>query len=202
MCWCWPSTASRPPGHLPGTQPPSDQPPHSAVRCCSRPGTSRSSGSQPNNPTPVRMVTLAAHRDRPSEAALRRRVSPGTSARIRHSCSHSWPRPVLPGSLSSRRFGAALPRRSPLRVGQRVSKRPCEAASVTSSLPSSPTSLSSPSSTGADLTTQARAESLRSHRRSRRATPRRTSPLPSAWLRSCLCWRFHSQAPRPQPAGP
>ena len=31
-----------------------------------------------------------------------------------------------------------------------------------------------------DLTTQARAESPRSHRRSRRATPRRTSPLSSA----------------------
>ena len=89
----WPSTASRPPGHPPGPEPPSDQPPsdrHTMRSGAARgPDTSRSSGSQPNNPIPVRMVTPAAHRDRPREATLGQRISPGTSARIRHSCSHS-----------------------------------------------------------------------------------------------------------------
>lgn len=33
-------------------------------------------------PTPVRVVALAAHRDRPREAALRRRVAPETSAQL------------------------------------------------------------------------------------------------------------------------
>ena len=41
--------------------------------------------------------------------------------------------PVSPVSLSSRRFGVSLPLRSPLRVGQGVGTRPCEAACVTSS---------------------------------------------------------------------